>query len=92
MKSGVKIDESETKRFYDEKKWELFKVPEEVRSAFILAKAGPADPPEKRELARKRIEEAHKRLTDGEPFPRIARQYSEDVFVYITFGSPPSAR
>ena len=79
IQSQVQVDEEQVKAYYDEMKWEQFKQPEQVRVAFIMTAAGPADPPEKREAAKAKIEAAKKLLEAGQPFPKIARQMSEDA-------------
>ncbi len=79
VQSEVEIDEEQVKSYYEEKKWEQFKTPEQVRVAFIMTAAGPADPPEKREAAKAKMEAVKKLLDAGQPFPRVARQMSEDA-------------
>lgn len=70
------VTEEDARRFYEENE-AFFVEPEKVRVANILVRAKPDDPPPLREQARKRVEEARRRVLAGEDFAAIAREYSQ---------------
>ncbi|HET9480697.1 MAG TPA: peptidylprolyl isomerase [Candidatus Polarisedimenticolia bacterium] len=73
----VTVSEQESQTFYNENQQQMAK-PETIKASHILVRSEPNDPAEKRDAARKKIEEARARLKSGEEFAGVARQYSED--------------
>lgn len=70
------VTDEDARRFYEENK-ALFVEPEKVRVANILVRAKQDDPPALREQARKRVQEARKRVLAGQDFGAVAREYSQ---------------
>ncbi len=73
----VQIEETEIKKFYDEHPNEMTR-PTDVEASHILVKSSPTDPPEKKTEARKKIDEALKKVKAGEDFGTTAQTFSED--------------
>lgn len=73
------LDEEQARRIYEARR-EEFARGAEVRGAQILIRALPTASDEQREAARRKIEEAASRLKAGEPFERLAREFSESPF------------
>jgi peptidyl-prolyl cis-trans isomerase C len=73
------LDEAAAKRIYQEQK-DRFREAEKIRAAHIIVRALPHDPEAKHEAARKKIEDAQRKLQAGEDFARVAEQYSESPF------------
>lgn len=69
-------DDAAVRGIYEEQK-EQFRTREKVRVAHLLVRVRPGDPPEVRERARERIEQAHRRSLSGEPFADLVREYSD---------------
>ncbi len=75
---GVTVSDGDMRSFYDGHP-EQMKEPEQIEASHILLKAAGSDPADKVAAARRRVEEALKRLKAGESFEEMARQYSEDL-------------
>lgn len=76
---GQALDEERAREIYLEQK-ERFREEEQIRAAHIIVRTLPTDPPEEREAARRKIDEAYQRLQNGEAFGEVARRYSESPF------------
>ena len=72
----VTVPEAEVKKFYDANS-QLFREPEKVRAQIVVVTSKPDDPEPLKADARKRIEEARKRVVGGEDFGAVAKQYSQ---------------
>jgi peptidyl-prolyl cis-trans isomerase C len=73
----VDVSEEEIRAFYEEHQSDM-KKPERVEASHILVKSSPSDSAEKKAEARRRIEEAARRVRSGEDFAVLAKQYSDD--------------
>jgi parvulin-like peptidyl-prolyl isomerase len=73
---GQRVDEETARKVYDANP-EQFTEGEQVRAAQILVRCSREDPQAKRDEAKKRIEEAHARLTEGADFAALAKEYSQ---------------
>ena len=72
----VKVPEKEVKDFY-KKNPNRFKKPEQVRARHILIKVDPGADESKKSAAREKLKEAQKKLSKGEDFEALAKEYSE---------------
>ena len=72
----VAVPEAEVKKFFDANP-DVFREPEKVKAQIVVILSKPDDPEPLKADARKRIEEARKRVLAGEDFAAIARQYSQ---------------
>src|SRR5262245_28825908 len=63
----ITVSDTEVKSFYDEHQKDLEK-PEDVEASHILVRSNTSDPAEKKAAARKKIDEALKRVKAGEDF------------------------
>jgi peptidyl-prolyl cis-trans isomerase C len=72
----VEVTEEENKAYYD-KHTNLFKKPEQVRASHILIKVESGANQEIKEKARKKIEEIRQRLSKGEDFGALAKEFSQ---------------
>lgn len=70
------VPEAEVKKFYDANP-EMFREPEKVRAQIVVVLSKPDDAEALKADARKRIEEARKRVLAGEDFAAIAKEYSQ---------------
>ncbi len=70
----VNFSESQLKEYYEKNKYK-FKEPEKIRVRLIYVRNDPKDPKGK-EKAKKRIDEAFKKLNDGVSFADVAAKYS----------------
>jgi parvulin-like peptidyl-prolyl isomerase len=75
--SDVPLPDDEAVRGIYEGQKERYRTREKVRVAHLLVRVRPDDPPEARERARERIEQAHRRSSAGEPFADLVREYSD---------------
>ncbi len=73
---GVKTDEATARKVYDDHK-DQFKKPDEAHVLQILVASGPSDPPQTRDAARKRADEAYSKAKGGEDFGKLATAYSQ---------------
>jgi peptidyl-prolyl cis-trans isomerase C len=73
---GLDVADDDARKIYEEQE-DRFMGEEQLRAAQILVRLRPGDPAERREAARRRIEEAHRRAVAGEEFGALAREYSE---------------
>jgi parvulin-like peptidyl-prolyl isomerase len=70
------VPEAEVKKFYDANP-DMFREPEKVRAQIIVVLSKPDDAETLKADARKRIEEARKRVLAGEDFAAVAKQFSQ---------------
>jgi len=73
---SIKADEATARKFFDEHK-DQFKRGDEAHVLQILVASSPSDPPEKRDAARKKADEAHAKAKAGEDFGKLATKYSD---------------
>lgn len=71
----IEVTEEEAKKFYKGRK-ELFVKPAEARVSIIRVGVGISA--DERKRARKKIEEAQRKLREGVDFATVAKEYSED--------------
>jgi peptidyl-prolyl cis-trans isomerase C len=74
--SKIKVADEETKAYYDANP-DKFKQSEQVKASHILMMANAKDDDAKKAEARKKIEDAEKRLKKGEDFAELAKAISE---------------
>jgi peptidyl-prolyl cis-trans isomerase D len=74
----VSVDESEIIKAYEEQK-DKFTEPEQRRARHILVRLPENASDEQKQAARKKIEDALKRIKAGEEFAKVAKEVSEDV-------------
>ncbi len=67
--------DNELKEYYEKNKFK-FKEPEKIKARIIYVKNDPTDPKGK-EKAKKKIEEAYKKIKSGENFADVAAKYSD---------------
>jgi peptidyl-prolyl cis-trans isomerase C len=72
----IVVTDEETKAYYDGNP-QLFKQPEQVKASHILIKVEPTADEATKAAARKKIEDIRKKLTDGDGFAELAKEYSE---------------
>lgn len=78
LSAWVTAHESELKAYY-EKNISQFRTTKQIRARHILAKADARSTPEQKAAARKKIEEAKRRVTEGkEDFATVAKALSDD--------------
>lgn len=78
VNKNITITDGEIKQYYDSNKSE-FQVPERVKASHILI-AVPADASKSvKEEKKARAEEIRARITKGEDFAELAKQYSDDA-------------
>jgi peptidyl-prolyl cis-trans isomerase C len=75
----TEIDDAELLRLYRQEQ-ARFVTEAQVRPAHIIVRVLPNASAERRKAARKKIDEAHRRLQAGEDFAAVAREYSESPF------------
>lgn len=75
----TEIDDAEVLRLYRQEKDRLV-TETQVRPAHIIVRVLPSASAERRQAARKKIDEADRRLQAGEDFAEVAREYSESPF------------
>jgi len=73
-KIEVNLSEEDLLKYYEENKYK-FKEPEKIVAKLIYVKNNPTDPKGK-EKAKTRIEEAYKKIMNGEDFSEVAAKYS----------------
>jgi parvulin-like peptidyl-prolyl isomerase len=73
-KIDVTLQEKDLKKYYNNNKYK-FKEPEKIKVKVIYVKNDPTDP-EGRSKAKMRIEEAYKKVKDGDDFGDVAAKYS----------------
>ncbi len=76
---NLDVDESRARKIYEERT-DLFPAAEQIRAAWIVARALPSEGPDKRKAARQKIEEAAARLAAGEEFATVAEEVSQSPF------------
>lgn len=73
-KIDTNLSEEDLKEYYDKNMYK-FKEPEKITAKIIYIRNDPTDP-DGRSKAKKRIEEAYKKVKDGEDFADVAAKYS----------------
>jgi len=74
----IQVSDAESRKFYDDNPPKMEK-PAGVDASHILVKSFASDAQEKKDQARKKIDEAHAKVKSGEEFSSVAGQYSEDA-------------
>ena len=75
--SRVDVSEQEIEQFYNQHQSDM-KKPERVEASHILVKSSASDSDAQKAEARRKIQEAEKRVQSGEDFASLARQFSDD--------------
>lgn len=75
-KLKLSVSDKEAKAYFDAQP-DVFNVPARTRTSQILLKCGPAESPEKVAKVKKQLLNIKKRITGGEYFADMAKQYSE---------------
>jgi foldase protein PrsA len=80
---NVTVIDAEVKKYYDDNKETLFKVPEQIQVSHILIKFNVPEGQELTEQLKKeaydRIKAVQEKLKNGEDFAALAKSYSEDT-------------
>lgn len=72
------VSDSEAKKYYDDYP-AYFQQPARVRASHIMARFASSADQSKKDEARKKIEEAMKRIKSGDDFATVAKEISEDT-------------
>jgi peptidyl-prolyl cis-trans isomerase C len=75
--SKIEISDQQAEEYYKGKE-EQFKHPEQVKASHILIRVNPNDPPEKKEEAKKKINQVLSEAKSGKDFTELAKKYSEE--------------
>jgi peptidyl-prolyl cis-trans isomerase C len=75
--SKVDISDQQAEEYYKGKE-EQFKHPEQVKASHILIRVDPNAPPEKKEEAKKKINQVLNEAKSGKDFTELAKKYSEE--------------
>ncbi|MBU4293337.1 MAG: peptidylprolyl isomerase [Actinobacteria bacterium] len=80
---NITISDAEVKKYYDDNKESLFKVPEQIQVSHILIKFNVPEGQELTEQLKKeandKIKAVQEKLKSGEDFAALAKSYSEDT-------------
>lgn len=80
---NITISDAEVKKYYDDNKETLFKVPEQIQVSHILIKFNVPEGQELTEQLKKeandKIKAVQEKLKSGEDFAALAKSYSEDT-------------
>lgn len=77
LMDDIKVDEETLRKMYQEQQSE-FMVPEERRASHILIAVEEGTDEKAEEAARKKAQEILQRLRKGEPFEKLAKEFSDD--------------
>jgi parvulin-like peptidyl-prolyl isomerase len=78
IEPGVTVSEAEVRAWYDAHKQDV-QHPAQIKVRVIFVNAPPGADPSAEKTARKRIEEAERRILAGEAFAKVARDISDDM-------------
>ncbi len=76
LKRKIVISDKDVAAYYDDHMGD-YVVPEQIKARHILFKVNPDDPPASWDEARKRAREVILKLTQGQDFSALAKQYSQ---------------